>query len=82
MTDRMTNLGQVRSVRLWKTRLPIDGALGVFDDPVDWGELCEPSARWSQLTKCFEGCPVVTRVQLALQRLHYAIEHIEAVKID
>jgi hypothetical protein len=56
--------------------------VGVSDDPVDCEVLCAPSERWSQLTKFVEACPVVIRVQRALQRLHYAIEQIEAVKID
>jgi hypothetical protein len=54
--------------------------LGVSDDPIDWGVLREPDARRSQVTKCVEGCLVVIRVQLPLQRLHYAIEHVEPVK--
>jgi hypothetical protein len=55
--------------------------LGVSDDPINWGVLREPNARRSQVTKCVEGCLVVIRVQLPLQRLHYAIEHVEPVKI-
>jgi hypothetical protein len=40
--------------------------VGVFDDPVDCGELFEPSARWSEITKALERCLVVIRPQRRL----------------
>jgi hypothetical protein len=55
--------------------------VGVSDVPVDWEELCAPFARWSQLTKIVETLLVVITAQRALQRLHYAIEQVEANKI-